>query len=115
MNFCYQSVNCIEMLVLSLFTVCDLSCSLTSYVRQKNQPNGSVHFDQQNISVLNKMSGKIRNLYVPSVCECRCNRIHIVSAHSFCFNVCEPMSACLSSTTQRIYCDDDDVDGGGNL
>lgn len=68
----------------------------------ENQPNGSVHFDQQNISVLNKMSGKIRNLYVPSVFVYDGGRsIYVLSRRIQCFPCMRAMSACLSCTKQH--------------
>lgn len=48
--------------------------SLFLLLHSEKQSNGSVHFDQQNISAVNKMSSKIRNLCIlPPLCWVLCS------------------------------------------
>lgn len=58
------AIKTLEFFLFVSFQFCSFSFSSSSLTEK--QSNGSVHFDQQNISAVNKMSSKIRNL-----CICR--------------------------------------------
>lgn len=70
---------------------CYFSFFSSSSLTEK-QSNGSVHFDQQNISAVNKMSSKIRNLCICRRCccilfGCRCGRVSVCVYACMCARV----------------------------